>query len=149
MMIRSAPPASAHFAESPVPAPAPMIGLPCCDLRPQARERFRPCHCVVLDHRVQPVGHRVGERGVVDVEVAARAPRPPAPSVSCRPCEERRVRLGVVERLALDRDHRDALSGTKSAVGPVAAESLRPICRPSSRHSSGVVRISVTVGLWT
>ena len=28
MMIRSAPPASAHFAESPVPAPAPMIGRP-------------------------------------------------------------------------------------------------------------------------
>ena len=31
----------------------------------------------------------------------------------------------------------------------MAAESLRPISRPSSRHSSGVVRISVTVGLWT
>ena len=40
-------------------------------------------------------------------------------------------------------------SGTKSTVGPVAAESLPPICRPSSAHSSGVVRISVTVGLWT
>ena len=28
MMIRSQPPASAHLAESPVPAPAPMIGRP-------------------------------------------------------------------------------------------------------------------------
>src|SRR6185437_16405103 len=28
MMIRSAPPASAHLADSPVPAPAPMIGRP-------------------------------------------------------------------------------------------------------------------------
>ena len=44
MMIRSAPPASAHFAERPVPAPAPMIGLPRVDLRPQARERLSPCH---------------------------------------------------------------------------------------------------------
>ena len=40
-------------------------------------------------------------------------------------------------------------SGTKSAVGPFAPDSLRPIRRPSSRHSSGVVRISVIVGLWT
>ena len=28
MMIRSAPPSSAHFADSPVPAPAPMIVPP-------------------------------------------------------------------------------------------------------------------------
>jgi hypothetical protein len=28
MMIRSAPPASIHFAEMPVPAPAPMMGRP-------------------------------------------------------------------------------------------------------------------------
>ena len=40
-------------------------------------------------------------------------------------------------------------SGTKSTVGPLAADSLRPIVRPSSAHSSGVVRMSVIVGLWT
>ena len=39
--------------------------------------------------------------------------------------------------------------GTNSATGPVAADSLRAIRRPSSRHSSGVVRIKVTDGLWT
>ena len=40
-------------------------------------------------------------------------------------------------------------SGTNSATGPVAAESLRAIRRPSSALSSGVVRISVIDGLWT
>ena len=44
MMIRSAPPASAHFAESPVPAPAPMIGLPRLDLRAQPREGLGARH---------------------------------------------------------------------------------------------------------
>jgi hypothetical protein len=36
MMIKSAPPSSAHLAESPVPAPAPTMGLPSeiCARRP-------------------------------------------------------------------------------------------------------------------
>ena len=40
-------------------------------------------------------------------------------------------------------------SGTNRAVGPVAAASFAATLRPSSAISSGVVRISVTVGLWT
>ena len=40
-------------------------------------------------------------------------------------------------------------SGTNNTVGPVAAFSFSPMIRPISRHSSGVVRISVIVGLWT
>jgi hypothetical protein len=40
-------------------------------------------------------------------------------------------------------------SGTNRAVGPVAADSLRAIRRPSSAHSSAVVRMSVTDGLCT
>ena len=67
MMIRSAPPASASFAERPVPAPAPMIGLPAVDLRAQPRERLVARHRRLLDQLVQPVGHRGRERRVVDV----------------------------------------------------------------------------------
>ena len=64
--------------------------------------------------------------------------------------EQRRVGLGVVERLAARRrSSRRRLSGRNSAVGPVAADSLRAIRRPSSALSSGVVRISVTGGLCT
>ena len=40
-------------------------------------------------------------------------------------------------------------SGMYSATGPLAADSLRAIRRPSSAHSSFVVRISVIVGLCT
>ena len=40
-------------------------------------------------------------------------------------------------------------SGTNSAVGPLAADSLRAIRRPSSAFSSLVVRMSVTTGLCT
>ena len=72
MMIRSMPPASAHLAERPVPAPAPMIGRPCGDLAPAAASRARrrgsrsPPSC---DQLVEPVRHRVGELGIVDVGV--------------------------------------------------------------------------------
>ena len=38
MMMRSAPAASAHLAEIPVPAPAPMMGIPAA---PLSRHRFR------------------------------------------------------------------------------------------------------------
>ena len=37
----------------------------------------------------------------------------------------------------------------KSATGPRAAESFFAIWRPSSADSAGVVRMSVTDGLWT
>jgi hypothetical protein len=38
-------------------------------------------------------------------------------------------------------------SGTNSVTGPRAALSFRAMRRPSSAHSDGVVRMSVTVGL--
>ena len=44
MMIRSTPPASAHLAERPVPAPAPMIGRAGRDLAAQPRERLVAGH---------------------------------------------------------------------------------------------------------
>ncbi len=40
-------------------------------------------------------------------------------------------------------------SGMNSAVGPVVLLSLPAMISPSLAHSSGVVRISVTWGLWT
>src|SRR4029077_20303292 len=70
MMIRSAPPASAHLADKPVPAPAPMMAWPRSALaRSRARSSSRRTSVPALDHLVQPVGHRGGECGVVDVRV--------------------------------------------------------------------------------
>ena len=69
-------------------------------------------------------------------------------AVAQRP-EQRLVGLGVVEDLSSMAIAETPRRGTKSTVGPVAALSLRAIRRPSSAHSSGVVRMSVTVGLWT
>ena len=77
---------------------------------------------------------------------------------SSRPCPRPRprsaaeaglVRLRVVERLPGASSADTPLSGTNRAVGPVARPASRPTLRPSSAISSGVVRISVTVGLWT
>ena len=47
MMMRSVPPASAHFAESPVPAPAPMMTPPVVERAAQPRARLVPCHPLV------------------------------------------------------------------------------------------------------
>ena len=82
MMIRSAPPASANFAESPVPAPAPMIGdrASTCARRRRS-DSSRGSSCRLLDQLVQPVGHRDRERRVVDVLVELVQLDPP-PSVS-------------------------------------------------------------------
>ena len=95
---------------------------------------------------VQLVGHRRRERLVVDVvvqldhlDVGLRGPRRTTPR---RP--RGRGRAGPRRRSA-----RRPRRGMKSTVGPVAADSLRAIRRPSSAHSSGVVRISVTDGLCT
>ena len=44
MMMRSVPPASAHFADRPVPAPAPMITLA------GGERRAQPGACLVAGH---------------------------------------------------------------------------------------------------
>ena len=41
-MIRSTPPASSHFADIPVPAPAPMIGRPAAILAAEPFQDVRP-----------------------------------------------------------------------------------------------------------
>src|SRR5919202_4872963 len=81
MMIRSAPPASANLAEMPVPAPAPMMGLPCaicaCSRSSTCarvyRIAFRPSSLVrgasAPQHLEQRAGGCPGKRLVVDVDV--------------------------------------------------------------------------------
>src|SRR6476646_5110703 len=98
MMIRSAPPASAHFAESPVPAPAPMIGLPASTC---ARRRAS-ASALVMDHLVEAIRHRVGECGVVDVEVEL-VQLDVLAEVLAQRREERLVGGRVTERSALGR----------------------------------------------
>ena len=132
MMIRSAPPASAHFAERPVPAPAPMIGLPAVDLRPQPRERLVARHVTCLDQLVQPVGHRGRERGVVDV-LLELVHLDAVERLVQRPRSSACVGLRVVERLPLDRDHRDAAERDEERRRPGRRGELAPDLRPSSR----------------
>ena len=120
------------------------------DLGAEPRECLLPSSCRSLDQLVEPVRHRERERGVVHVGVdlvhldlrgvdRARG--------SCRRAPRRprgRRRPGPRSRSPTRR-----AAGTKSSVGPVAALSFPAMMRPISRHSSGVVRISVIVGLWT
>ena len=104
-MIRSAPPASASFADRPGAGAGADDRLARLDLGAQPRERLVPRH---RDQLVQAVGHRVGERRVVDVGVElVHLDRRPERLV--QPGEQRIVGGRVVERLALDGDHRDAL----------------------------------------
>src|SRR3954453_11647513 len=98
MMIRSAPPASAHLAESPVPAPAPMIGFPAST----CPRRRASASALVIHHLMEPVRHRVRERRVVDVEIELVQLDVVAEVLPQRR-EERLVRGGVVERPALGR----------------------------------------------
>ena len=149
MMIRSAPPASASLAERPVPAPAPMIGLPGRDLRAQPRERLVARHAAPPISSCSRSAIACGERGVVDL-VVALVHLDVGVERLAQPLEQRLVGLRVVERLARrPRSSTRRAAARRAPSAPWRPESLRPISRPSSRHSSGVVRISVTVGLWT
>src|SRR5689334_11914818 len=104
MMIRSTPPASAHFAERPVPAPAPMIGLPLAVCARRRRRISSPGIRIALTL----AGGRLEETygGVRRVEPAVdlrlralvlRAPQPPLGG-------HRRAVLAVERVHALDDD---------------------------------------------
>ena len=127
MMIRSAPPASASFAESPVPAPAPMIGLPASTWARRRASASSRVTRAASDQLVQAVGHRDGERRVVDLLVAARAPRPRrrASRRARRAAPRRRPRRGTAGRAR--RSSRRRRAGRTARSGPCAAVSLRPI----------------------
>src|SRR3954453_18863900 len=105
MMIRSIPPASAHFALRPVPAPPPMIGSPASILRRNPsrislrvrwnmRSFARNGNGMV--HELEEEGRGgVGERRVVDVLVARDEPDPGmAGQPPLERVEERPVGLG-------------------------------------------------------
>ena len=106
MTIRSMPPASAHLADRPVPAPAPMITPPPSSVRAQLRARLVAGHRA-LHVLVELLRHRVGERGIVDVAVHLDQLDALVEPLAQRG-EQRLVGLRVVERLALGVDHRDA-----------------------------------------
>src|SRR6266545_7995812 len=130
MMMRSAPPSCAHLADSPVPAPAPITGRPwatCSRSAARASSRVidgspprgvRPrvlmatIGILPLENQlVQPIGHRGGEHGVVDIGVDLVDLDLAGIDALAQRGEERLVGLGVVERLALDVDGGDALQG--------------------------------------
>ena len=133
-MIRSAPPASASLADRPVPAPAPMIGRPCATW-PRSRRR--------ASSRVIPVALRSApcRRSAIAIANAGSLMSvsqlvhldPVVEAVAQRPKESSSAEgswKGCPSTAIIDTPR----SGTKSAVGPIAAESFRPISRPSSRH---------------
>src|SRR3954452_20274980 len=128
MMIRSIPPASAHFALRPVPAPPPMIGSPASILRRKPsrislRVRWNMRSFALsgngMGQELEQEGRGgVGERLVVDVLVARDEPdmgmtgKPPLQRL-----EERPVGLGVVERPARGVESRDAAPGDHDRQG--------------------------------
>ena len=148
MMIRSMPPASAHLADRPVPGARADDHAARGERRAQLGARLVAGHRAASEVRVEPVGHRGRERGVVDVVQLDQLDRrsvEPLRSASNRPRRppgRGTAGPGVEHRHAAERD--------EQAVGPGrGATACAAIRRPSSAHSSGVVRISVTDGLWT
>ena len=154
MMIRSTPPASAHLAERPVPAPAPMIGRPastCARSRASASSRVISASRIISSSR--------------SAIASANASSFTSRSSSCtstfgaerlaQPLEQRRVGLGVVERLALGRDHRDAAQRHEERRRPGRAGQLAPdpaaelaalVRRRPHQRDRRVVDVEVAVG---
>ena len=97
---------------------------------------------------MEPVRHREREPRVVDVDVEL-VELDVLGEILSDGGKQCLVRRGVVEGLPSVAIIEIPRSGTKSAVGPFAPLSFRATRFPSSAHSSGVVRISVTVGLCT
>src|SRR5688500_1429164 len=99
MMMRSTPPRSENLAEMPVPAPAPMIGSPAlmrARRRPSESSRAMNGIRAPCETGEKLLRHRVGECGVVDVEVELderhRGSRRAADRI-----EQRGIRVGIVE----------------------------------------------------
>ena len=120
------------------------------DLGAQPRERLRRGSSRLLDQLVQAVGHRDRERRDRSRPSSSSCISTASPSDSRSAAEQRLVGVRGRGRAGpRRRSSRRPAAGRRAPSGPVAADSFRPIRRPSSAHSSGVVRISVTVGLWT
>ena len=149
-MIRSTPPASAHLAESPVPAPAPMIACPRPDLaRAAARAPRRGSSGAPSGTRRACLHHRGRERRVVDVEVELAPPR------SAR----RRSRTAVNSASSAAgswndcprRDHRDAAqrdeeggrAGRGVSFAPIRGRAGALLRRRAHQRDRGVVDVQV------
>src|SRR5688572_4145629 len=99
MMMRSTPPRSENFAEMPVPAPAPMIGSPA-----STRARRRPSDSSRAMNGMRTpgevgeelLGHRIGERRIIDVEVELDQRHRRADALS-QPLEQRDIGFRIVE----------------------------------------------------
>src|SRR6202035_1327170 len=100
MMTRSAPPFSANFAESPMPAPAAITGRPASSvfLR-RSRTSFRECFIAALlsNERKKAVGRLSRECVAVDVGVQLDQ-RDVRSDILPERGEQRFVGLGVVDR---------------------------------------------------
>ena len=154
MMIRSTPPDLGGLGGQPGAGTGTDDRPAGGDGGPQAAQRGGAVHLSApfarRDQIVQQVRRPHSQVLVVDVRVLvddrhARCRRPRR--ARRRTAPRRRPRRGRPCRRRPAPRH--PLRGTTRAVGPVAAASLVPNRRPSSAFSSAVVRISVTVGLWT
>src|SRR5262249_37274372 len=117
MMIRSIPPASAHLALRPVPAPPPMIGTPWATFRRNLSSiSLRDIWHIAASGGRNPAEQaeqvsrgRGRERGVVDVLVPRLDPHPGVPGEPPGDgLEQGAVGVGVVERAAGGVERRDA-----------------------------------------
>src|SRR5882724_10087347 len=121
MMMRSMPPASSHFAERPVPAPPPTIGIRRRTMSSNFSRIFprsmRDILGAPLACDLSKILHQRGRKlRVVDVERQADQPallRLLNPGF--QRVEERRVGLRVMERLPRRIDRRHAFFGDEEA----------------------------------
>ena len=125
MMIRSAPPASAHFAESPVPAPAPMIGFPCstCALRrASASARVTSPSSIISCSRSAMSPANSGSFTSSSSSCTSTS----GPSVSCRPSSSAASASGSWKTWPSTAIIETPFSGMYSAVGPGRRRELAP-----------------------
>src|SRR6218665_2250082 len=113
MMMRSAPPSSAHLAESPVPAPAPITALPASiwpRMRASAVSRFMSFAFLMGDGSVESVGHLDGQVILVDRDIATDDDDVIG-ELGNESVDERLVGCRVEERTSFDVDAREACFG--------------------------------------
>ncbi len=156
MMIRSVPPASAHFAESPVPAPAPMSGAPGSDLGAELRERLRSGHDASSISSCSRFAIASANGGIVHVRLELMHLDLRRVDQLAERVEERCIGLAVVEHLALGRDRRHTAQRDEQHRRPLRRVQLPrddppdlPAllrCRPHQRDG-GVVDVEVPVAI--
>src|SRR5450432_1416348 len=124
MTMRSMPPASSHFAESPVPAPPPMIGTRRATMSVSfARMIFRSIRGMAFsvgDFTIC-VNERCRECLIVDVERQSNGAALVRLSEIVQQCfKQSGVRRGVVERLTRRVQGRDTVLWNEETELPIA-----------------------------